>query len=194
MTRCQLTTTGRDPGLKSDDRICDTPIANHFKCRSKDRSSSRRGRSRSRSRSDSGDRERYSGSGSRKAGGEDEWRKKSDAFLQKLSTGGGAPPTDPRLKAAGYPAPAAGYPPVPPPGAGYPGHYPVPAPAPGYHGYPPPEHGRERDQGTHLKRLTFVLDFVNICIWNGSWKIFNLLVCMFVCIKFYKTRSKERLG
>ena len=113
--------------------------------RSKERSSRRR----SRSRSGSGERDRY------RRGHEDDWRKKSDAFLQKLSHG---PPTDPRLArhhGAGYPPPGPGYggpppgyPPVPPPGAGYPGHY--PPPATGFHqGYPPPEHhlGDNRDPG-----------------------------------------------
>jgi len=129
--------------------------------RSKERSS-RRDRSRSRSRS--GD--RY-----HRRGHEDEWTKKSEAFIQKLSHG---PPTDPRLArhqaqqqpglGAGYPPPPGGpgtgyggpppgYPPVPPPGAGYPGHYP-PAAA-GYHqGYPPPDtrdSDRKKDWSTERK-------------------------------------------
>ena len=59
--------------------------------RSRERSS-RRGRSRSRSQSREDG--RYSGRRERERGGQDDdWRKRSDAFLQKLS----GVPTDPRL-------------------------------------------------------------------------------------------------
>lgn len=58
---------------------------------------SRRGKSRSESPED----------GYRKGGGsrEDDWKKKSEAFLQKLNV---APPTDPRLAAGGQGYPGAG--------------------------------------------------------------------------------------
>ena len=117
--------------------------------RSQERSS-RRGRSRS--RSDSGDRDRYSSSRRHYGDREEDWKKQSDAFIHKMSSG--APPTDPRLarqQQQGYPASygqpqaAPGYhQPVPPPG--YPPQY--PPQAQGYHqhqGYPPPnQYGRDQ--------------------------------------------------
>jgi len=86
--------------------------------RSRDRGGFRRGKSRSGSPDNS---YRKGGSGAR----EDEWKKKSEAFLQKLNV---APPSDPRLGAQsqGYPGQQQNY-------QGYPGGYPSGA---GYN-YPP---------------------------------------------------------
>ena len=67
--------------------------------RSRERGGSRRGKSRSESPEDS---YRKSGGG---AAREDDWKKKSEAFLQKLNI---APPSDPRLAAGGQGYPVAG--------------------------------------------------------------------------------------